>query len=104
MKKLTLNLDALTVDSFSTVGNDKRKDGTVFAFTDRYTDCWGLCGENTKDGGLMCGVNSETCTMNPADLYCISYAVECEPSMVPTNCPSEPTCYATTCRDSRTAC
>lgn len=111
MRKLKLDLDALAVDSFDTLASQERK-GTVVGLATHvspcqpteYTRCWGLCGE-TENTGLRCPAwTAETCTYDPYAIDCISYAEPCDASMVPTNCPSDPTCYYTTCRDSVTAC
>jgi hypothetical protein len=79
MKKLRLNPDELTVDSFDIPDGDVRK-GTVRGRSGtEYTVCWGGCGQWSVDGGITCGIcaDSEGCTQNPYDDNCISYAVQC---------------------------
>ena len=112
MKKLALDLESLVVESFDTMDIGRER-GTVHGRETHVspceptamTRCLGECGEYTQGGGITCyGCNhTETCTYNEYAAECQSYAVQCEPSMVPTNCPSEPTCYPY-CRDSVTAC
>ena len=114
MKKLALDLDSLVVESFDTMTGAREQRGTVHArethvspceYTQR-KHCWGLCGVHTEGGEITCYAcnQSETCTYDAYSPECVSYAEPCDPSMVPTNCPSEPTCYAAGCRDSHTAC
>ncbi|HYW10834.1 MAG TPA: hypothetical protein VE871_02730 [Longimicrobium sp.] len=88
MRNLKLDMDELVVESFSVVEDEKKQRGTVIA---RHSHIPDLCGGYTYD---------------PNNLMCYSYAVECQPSQVPTNCePSQPTAYVCdSCRDSRTAC
>lgn len=85
-RKLKLEVDDLAVETFR-VAEDVVEKGTVFA-------------RNSVFPG-MCGF-----TYDPVNLACFSYAVECPPSRVPTNCTdSEPTAYVCdSCRDSVTAC
>lgn len=79
MKKLRLNPDELVVESFglpehhSPTGTVRAREGTD------YTDCWGLCGEASVDGGISCGTcaESEMCTHDPYAEECVSYAVQC---------------------------
>ena len=76
MKKLTLRVEELQVESFAAGADGER--GTVLGHTDRYTDCWGGCGVNTEDGGLMCGA-SNVCTDDPL-------AGECRSNFYDTRC------------------
>lgn len=86
MRKLTLRLDDLNVDSFDTA---TRRDGrgTVFGHTDRYTDCWGQCGVATRDGGICFA--SEGCTQDPL-------AGDCRSNFYNTRC-AMTACDAYTC-------
>jgi hypothetical protein len=111
MKKLTLDLSSFEVESFETIATASEWRGTVRGYETQFwpcapTDlsiCWGDCGG--QDSVDWCSPpGSQTCTYNPNLTECNSYAVQCEPSMVPTNCPSDPTCYGGGCRDSLTAC
>jgi hypothetical protein len=84
MKKVRLQAEDLKVESFATAEAGAVR-GTVQAH-----NTWDIC----------------QYTMDPANLQCYSYAVECPPSRVPTNCTdSQPTnYYCDSCRDSVTAC
>jgi hypothetical protein len=87
-KKLTLDADALRVESFAAGAGGAR--GTVLGHTDRYTDCWGPCGVNTQDGGMMCGA-SNTCTDDPL-------AGDCRSNFYDTRC-ALTNCDGYSCRD-----
>ena len=101
MKKLTLRLEELAVDSFDPVPRSAALPGTVFGRNTAELDCTAL------DCGTI-GPQTQCCayTYNPAMAECFSYAEPCSASHVPTNCTnSQPTNYACdSCRDSITAC
>jgi hypothetical protein len=102
MKKLTLRLEELAVDSFDPVPRSAARSGTVFGHNTAEIDCTAIeyCGSY--------GPQTNCCayTYNPGMAECFSYAEPCSESRVPTNCTnSQPTNYwCDSCRDSITAC
>ena len=102
MKKLALYLDSLDVESFDTIALGRDARGTVHGLGTEMTICWGLCGQATAG---LCGPGTGGgYTYDAYAMDCISYAVPCDATLVPTNCASENTCAETGCRDSVTAC
>jgi hypothetical protein len=74
MKKLSLKLDQLHVDSFDTTPTEKRK-GTVFG---EQCTCWTQCGQNTCPGCPTCdNTCAGTCPYTCDDNTCISCANTC---------------------------
>jgi hypothetical protein len=100
MSKLTLELDALQVESFATTAAEQRR-GTVAAHagTD-YTVCWGLCGSETD--GSFCGggdftaicdteytnCGDRTCaeTCNSCNASCAGIATYCQDTCIDRIC------------------
>jgi hypothetical protein len=103
MKKLTLRLEELAVDSFDPVPRGAAGSGTVFGHFTEALDC-------THDPAYCNSFGPQTrcCayTYDPIMAECYSYAEPCPASAVPTNCTnSQPTnYYCDSCRDSITAC
>jgi hypothetical protein len=94
MKKLKLDLDAMTVESFATMA-ESRADGTVVGFITAFSECGGyFCSTNcppTYDP--HCETGAVTCeygpTMNPVDSECMNA------SMAGATCNGADTCWNT---------
>ena len=90
MRKLRLDPEQLTVESFDATAADAERRGTVRgnSVTQATFECYGECdsgawGYTCNGGG---GGDTYPATMNPMEGRCISYAIQCPPTEGPTDC------------------
>jgi hypothetical protein len=103
MRKLTLNLEQLSVDSFDTTAVEKAK-GTVVG---EQCTCWTRCGQNTCPGCPTCDntcaytCDDATCPACPTCAASCNGTCDCPTAGVScynTDCGCNPgTCYDTAC-------
>lgn len=90
MRKIRLELEHLEVDTFETTSAAGGKGTVRGRGTTEYTQCWGLCGDDS-DGAFGCGGGTEEgCTLDVYNDNCYSYAQQCPMTVIPSA-----TCYGT---------